>query len=161
MEFLDTILESTRAKEAALKKETMEQLEIFHRQRQEVDKAFLEGVSSGQGSGPNALRAGSLVVEEERWVTTGRKRRRGKDKDSFPGVKLRKSSSTDAKPTTTGEIELADIAKTGESPPGPKPSEPAIDAGTRAPPAKAQDPKPPGQSATSSLGLGAYSSDED
>lgn len=42
VEFLDSIMESTRAQEAAVKKETAEQLELFRRQREEAEKALLE-----------------------------------------------------------------------------------------------------------------------
>ncbi|EEH08003.1 conserved hypothetical protein [Histoplasma capsulatum G186AR] len=88
VEFLDSILESTRAQDAALKRETREQLEIFHRQRQEAEKALI-----GTGSGDLNSGEATLTADEEQWTISGRKRRRAKEKDAIPGVKLRKSSS--------------------------------------------------------------------
>lgn len=93
VEFLDSLLESTRAKEAALKQETAEQLEKFHRQRQEAEKKAAINDEDANG----AAGAGS-PAEGEQWTIPGRKRRRAKEKEAFPGVKLRKaSSSADAK----------------------------------------------------------------
>ncbi|EAS27678.3 uncharacterized protein CIMG_10283 [Coccidioides immitis RS] len=88
VEFLDSLLESTRAKEAAVKRETMEQLEMFHRQREEAEKnaVLVENKLGEPGAGSHG--------EEEKWAISGRKRRRTKDNDVLPGVKLRKSSST-------------------------------------------------------------------
>jgi hypothetical protein len=90
VEFLDSLLESTRAKEAAVKKETAEQLEVFHRQRQEADRALLEA-ASGDVDKPGAAAPG----EEEQWVISGRKRRRDKKKESLIPGKRRKSSTVE------------------------------------------------------------------
>lgn len=89
VEFLDSVLESTRAKEAAVKKETAEQLEIFRKQREEAEKAVLDQVTntSAHHTGP------ASVTEQESWTTSGKKRRRVKDKDTPVGLKLRKTSS--------------------------------------------------------------------
>ena len=38
VDFLDSVLESTRAKEAEVKKQTTEQLEAFRRQQEEAEK---------------------------------------------------------------------------------------------------------------------------
>ncbi|KMP09649.1 hypothetical protein CIRG_09819 [Coccidioides immitis RMSCC 2394] len=167
VEFLDSLLESTRAKEAAVKRETMEQLEMFHRQREEAEKnAFLVENKLGEpGAGSHG--------EEEKWAISGRKRRRTKDNDVLPGVKLRKSSSTsgqippqekpkadkpatlEAHITSNAQHKVADYSE---------PPEPKCDAS----PAQGSRPGLPADPGTkvapaisSNLGLGAYSSDDD
>ncbi|KAI9876614.1 MAG: hypothetical protein M1830_006051 [Pleopsidium flavum] len=95
IEFLDSVLESTRTKEAAVKKETIEQLDLFRRQQEEADKAWL--AEAADGSGTNVV-AGSSSIEEEQWIVNGKKRKRAKDKQVLKGVKLRKTSSTSDKP---------------------------------------------------------------
>ncbi|KAI9814370.1 MAG: hypothetical protein M1827_003225 [Pycnora praestabilis] len=92
IEFLDSVLESTRAQEEAVKRETTEQLDLFRRQQEEADKALLVDAERTNAD------SGSLPVEEEQWVINGRKRKKGKDKEGLKGVKLRKSSSTRERP---------------------------------------------------------------
>ncbi|GES58914.1 NEFA-interacting nuclear protein NIP30 [Aspergillus terreus] len=82
VEFLDSIMESTRAQEAAVKKETAEQLELFRRQREEAEKTLLE-----EGSADVAPSA-----EGEDWKIPARKRRRDKNKDLLIPGKKRKST---------------------------------------------------------------------
>lgn len=84
------MLESTRIKEAEIRKETTEQLDLFRRQQEEADKALL--AEAADGGGANVV-VGGGSVEEEQWVVTGKKRRRGTDKQVLKGVKLRKTSS--------------------------------------------------------------------
>ncbi|KZF18841.1 hypothetical protein L228DRAFT_264222 [Xylona heveae TC161] len=95
VEFLDSVLESTRAQEAALKKETSEQLDYFRKQQEQADKALLaaegeQDAQTGAGSG-----SPTATAEEENWAVSGRKRKKGKDgQGGLRGVKLlRKSSS--------------------------------------------------------------------
>lgn len=95
VEFLDSVLESTRAKEAAVKKETIEQLDLFRRQQEEADKALLLRDDDGTGQG-----IGSSNLEEEQWKTTAKKRKRVGEKETLKGVKLRKPSTSE-KPTST------------------------------------------------------------
>lgn len=90
IEFLDSVLESTRTKEAEIKKETTEQLDVFRRQQEEADKALLAEAADSNGS-IGVVGAGS--VEGEQWVVNGKKRRRGKEKQVLKGVKLRRTSS--------------------------------------------------------------------
>ena len=98
VEFLDSVLESTRAKEAEIKKETTEQLDLFRRQQEEADKAFAAEAADGN------LVSGGSPTEEEQWAVSGKKRRRAKEKQVLKGVKLRKMSSTsEAKPTQADE----------------------------------------------------------
>ncbi|PYH64753.1 PSME3-interacting protein [Aspergillus vadensis CBS 113365] len=89
VEFLDSIMESTRAKEAAVKKETAEQLELFRRQREEAEKTLLEDTSADVAP----------AAEGEDWKIPARKRRREKSKDLLIPGKKRKSLGGD----TTGK----------------------------------------------------------
>ncbi|KAI9778392.1 MAG: hypothetical protein M1816_004114 [Peltula sp. TS41687] len=95
VEFLDSVLESTRAKEAAVKKETIEQLDIFRRQQEEADKALL--LRDDDVTGQNV---GNAALEEEQWKITAKKRKRSGEKETLKGVKLRKSSTSE-KPTAS------------------------------------------------------------
>ena len=92
VDFLDSVLESTRAQEAAVKKETADQLEVFRKQREEAEKAML---------GPTSSEV--TPAEEEEWTILARKRRRDKGKDLLLPGKKRKASSAEgsAKPDTS------------------------------------------------------------
>ncbi|KAJ5714129.1 uncharacterized protein N7483_011310 [Penicillium malachiteum] len=84
VEFLDSVLESTRAQEAAVKKDTADQLEAFRKQREEAEKSAL---------GPTSSEV--TPAEEEEWTIPARKRRREKKDLLLPG-KRRKSSGAEA-----------------------------------------------------------------
>ncbi|KAL8770094.1 MAG: hypothetical protein Q9209_004132 [Squamulea sp. 1 TL-2023] len=100
VEFLDSVLESTRAKEDAVKKETAEQLNLFRRQQAEADKATLNetAVGTDHSTEPGAQSATSSA--ESQWAINVRKRKRVKDKEVLSGVKLRRASSTSENSTT-------------------------------------------------------------
>ncbi|KAL9100247.1 MAG: hypothetical protein Q9163_004354 [Psora crenata] len=89
VEFLDSVLESTRAKEEAVKRETTEQLDAFRRQQEEADRALREGEQ-----GKEVEEAGSPTALESNWAVGAKKRKRVKEKEGWRGVKLRKSSSS-------------------------------------------------------------------
>lgn len=183
VEFLDSVLESTRKKEEEVKKETSEQLDLFRRQQEEKDRELLEGGEEVDG------KAGSPTAGESQsaWAVNARKRKRTKENDraGLKGLKLRKSSSTGETPvghrkaSSTGEAlavsrteagyrepqgtapETASTEKASvgvsASPPPPPPSETIT---TKVSPKQENSvsPKPPG---TPGLGLAGYSSDED
>jgi hypothetical protein len=88
VEFLDSVLESTRKEEDRVKRETAEGLALFRRQQEEADK------KARRGSEGAAVEEGSTVLEEESWVAGGRKRKRTKEKEGLKGVKIRKSSTS-------------------------------------------------------------------
>lgn len=117
VEFLDSVLESTRAKEAAVKKETIEQLDIFRRQQEEADKALLLRDDDGTAQG-----TGTSGLEEEQWKTTAKKRKRTGEKETLKGVKLRKASTSE-KPTSTPVSKPQSSVPTAE----PKTSSPKAD----------------------------------
>lgn len=108
VEFLDLVLESTRAKEEAVKKETTEQLDIFRRQQEEADRALLLDQNDDIGSGGD-----KVVAADEEWKVSGRKRRRvgEKDNSALKGVKIRKSSSSTEKVMSTSAKEEAPLTK--------------------------------------------------
>ncbi|KAJ5799364.1 uncharacterized protein N7518_001432 [Penicillium psychrosexuale] len=83
VDFLDSVLESTRAQEAAVKRETAEQLESFRRQREKAQKALLESTSS------------EAPIQGEEWTALARKRRSDKHKNSLIAGKKRKASVTE------------------------------------------------------------------
>lgn len=85
VDFLDSIMESTRAQEAAVKKETIEQLEVFRRQREEAEKALMEDTTADVVP----------AAEGEDWKIPARKRRRDKNKNLLIPGKKRKSMGGD------------------------------------------------------------------
>lgn len=109
VEFLDSVLESTRKKEEEVKKETSEQLDLFRRQQEEKDKELLEGGEDADG------KAGSPTAGESQssWALNARKRKRAKesDKAALKGFKLRKRSSTGEAP-----VGLETYSFTGQAP---------------------------------------------
>ena len=100
IDFLDSVLESTRAREQAVKRETAEQLAAFRKHQEEVERKALSSMNEDTGLVPE-----SPVVEgEELWSAVGRKRKRGKDKEGFRGLKLKRTSSAHEQ-TALGESE--------------------------------------------------------
>ena len=183
VEFLDSVLESTRKKEEEVKKETSEQLDLFRRQQEEKDKELLEGGEEVEG------KAGSPTAGESQsqWAVNARKRKRTKeiDRAGLKGLKLRKSSSTGEAPvalktsSSTGEISNVSRKETGEgkflepqaasSPSTKERAAIGISASPPSPPEITNTKIPPQQenslkskpSGTPGLGLAGYSSDED
>ena len=174
VEFLDSVLESTRAKEEAVKKETIEQLDLFRRQQEEADKALLL-----EESGRQEDKAGSPTGEGSQWAINARKRKRVKEKEGIKGLKLRKSSTKDEGPisvtkTTSEEpsnlgTKAKDDKPTSESIPSIIPAESAKSPNRASPnttkeftPSKVQL-KPPVDKPKTPLGLdlAGYSSDDD
>ncbi|KAJ5158933.1 uncharacterized protein N7500_008584 [Penicillium coprophilum] len=176
VEFLDSVLESTRAQEAAVKKETADQLEAFRRQREEAEKALLESASSdapGQGKG-----------QGEDWIALARKRRRDKQRDLLIPGKKRKASATenaagkdthngkdsqkqdDAGSLSTKKLDQgtskSDEAAAAASATASQTTNPATQAEVVTDTDKPQvKTKSPTKSPAVSLGLGGYSSDSE
>lgn len=107
VEFLDSVLESTRAQEEAVKKDTADQLEAFRKQREEAEKVLMGAASSDVTPAP---------TEEEDWAISARKRRRDKGKDLFPGKK-RKASGTEEGEVATLKNQVAAARSTSTSTP--------------------------------------------
>jgi hypothetical protein len=99
VEFLDSVLESTRKEEDRVKRETAEGLALFRQQQEEADK------KARRGSDGAADEKGSPTLEEESWVAGGRKRKRVKEKEGLKGVKIRRSStSIETKPSQASPV---------------------------------------------------------
>lgn len=81
VEYHQSILESERAKEAAIRKETSEQLALFRKHQEEAEREAL-------------AKSGSPVEEQDTWVVGGKKRKKIPEKGSLLGIKLRKSSTS-------------------------------------------------------------------
>lgn len=167
---MDSVLESTRAKEDALKKETAEKLNSFRRQQEEADRALLdqandteEGTPIGKANGPGA---GDSQGAANVW-----KKRKRVEKEVLKGVKLRKGSSSIESSlrsgATSGEVgdaksrseEAIEGKVKTENVMGEKPSSypKSVDDEAKTSlllPQKDKTPQP-------SLGLAAYSSDEE
>ncbi|KAI9644882.1 hypothetical protein NHQ30_006909 [Ciborinia camelliae] len=105
IEFLDSVLESTRAEEDRVRKETAEGLELFRKQQEEADKKARAAENDG-----TQIQEGSPVREDE-WVATGRKRKRSKDKEVLKGVKVRRTSSSAEQTPTPSKDLSAKLAK--------------------------------------------------
>lgn len=108
IEFLDSVLESTRAKEEAVKKETTEQLDIFRRQQEEADKAIMSEAVGVEDTSP----VGGIPPGESQWAINARKRKRAKGREALLGGKVRKTSfanefSPPPAATEPGEAEAA------------------------------------------------------
>ena len=103
IEFLDSVLESTREKEAAVKRETAEQLGIFRQQQEEADRSLTKETIEMDSSNV-AGKPGSPSTEVPTWAVNLRKRKRVKEKDAMTGVKLRKTPSTVKDQPFTGDV---------------------------------------------------------
>lgn len=158
VEFLDSVLESTRKREAEVKKQTSEQLELFRRQQEEADKAALEGANDA-----HEVQGANGKEEEERWAVNRGKRKRVEEKKGLKGFKLRKVSSS---AHDGGGLD----ASAKSPPPTIQPQPKSITRLTNTSPAvisKMGDSKPlepvskPNTAASVGLGLAGYSSDEE
>jgi len=90
--FLESVLEKSKREETRIKKETLEQLDLFKSQQEEIKRQDLEMESlepSGEDQGV--------------WATKSRKRKKAPDAGLLRGVKLRKSSSAASQPTVVDE----------------------------------------------------------
>ena len=163
VDFLDSVLESTRAKEAEVKKQTREQLEAFHRLQEEAERAA------------SLQDASSTPEMTEAWAAGSRKRKKGRE-TAIAGVKLRRTSTIEKplagsasptkgpQPCDTALQPVADLTtKSTETPKGKETGVKTVEAASPAEQPSNRDVTTPKSSSvpTGGLGLGAYSSDED
>ena len=144
VDFLDQVLESTRARDASVQKETLEQLENFRMQRENAEKAARQ--SEGEDG------------DDVRWAPTtggGRKRKKGKDKATVPGIKYRKSSSTRDEISYEKQESFKEAVKSDLR--GDKESKQVKLEGPRVGQGEGREL---GSTSTPSLGLAAYSDEE-
>ncbi|KAK4959300.1 hypothetical protein LTR10_004102 [Elasticomyces elasticus] len=153
VDFLESVSSVSRIKEAEVKKETREQLEAFRKQQEEAEKAArLEDGTEDPAT-------------TETWAVGSRKRKKGREKESIGGLKIRRVSTAEEK---DGPKEkdgparpVAASSNTDDRKPAKsldvssvKPTEHSAVSAT----SKGSKTVPP---APSALGLGAYSSDGD
>ncbi|CAO2650297.1 Nn.00g015890.m01.CDS01 [Neocucurbitaria sp. VM-36] len=154
-DYLDSVLEKKRKEEANVRKETLEQLELFRRQQEEAESKIVDTEST------EAPRE-----DGGQWAAVRRKRKKGNDAGLLKGVKLRKLSSAteerqvmdksrDEQDSTT-EATTKSLAKATDEIARGKPELSATET-TRASSALL----PAKSSNTLSLGLGYVSSDDD
>ena len=177
IEFLDSVLESTRAKEEAVKKETAEQLDLFRRQQEEADKALLSEAGASFDTTAH-VEAGSPPGTEPQWTVKSRKRKRTKDKEGLSaGLKLRRSSTSQTSAVGTYKHTIAPlpgaVAETNNIEPDPakrdviefiklaSASQPSNSTSPKSSVKKSQLVVLGGTEALTGLGLAGYSSDED
>lgn len=102
VEFLDSVLEATKRKEAEIRRETRESLEAFRQRQADAERSAASIAAAGESSS-NTAASGTGAGDEDTTTTwkVGRKRRKGKEDGVFGGVKLRKASSSTTTTTTT------------------------------------------------------------
>ncbi|KAL4930161.1 PSME3-interacting protein [Aspergillus undulatus] len=163
VDFLDSIMESTRAQEATVKKETAEQLELFRRQREEAEKAHLEDTTADVAP----------ADEGEDWKIGSRKKRRERSGGLLISGRKRKSIGEDTTDTPTKETGTNKRAKESNedkasknvtaSAPEPKPPHENTDKNVKD--AKENSAQQAAKQAASQpapfLGLAGYSSDSE
>ncbi|KAI9719837.1 MAG: hypothetical protein M1828_006058 [Chrysothrix sp. TS-e1954] len=87
VDFLDSVLHSSRSKDAALQKETFEQLEQFRKKREDAERDAKVSVDE------------SAPQSDNQWARTTTKRKKpSHDTDRLKGIKLRKRSSDGTAP---------------------------------------------------------------
>jgi hypothetical protein len=157
VEFLDSVLESTRAQEASIRKDTAEKLAAFRKHQEELEKAAILASSGG------AAEEGA-----ETWVaTSGRKRKKAREKEFLKGVKLRKSGSVGEKVAVSEAGNKASVETKREDIAEKKSAKAlSLDAAelketTTTQPAKSVPISKPNPTPALGLGLGNYSSEED
>ncbi|KKY13943.1 putative nefa-interacting nuclear protein nip30 [Phaeomoniella chlamydospora] len=149
VEFLDSVLESTRAQEAAVRKETREQLEAFRKQQEAAEKAALEVEDASIREQQITLKA-----SQEQW--SARKRKRDTDKGVNGLLKLRKMSSSNSE-NTEAAVASSTTGKQSSTAKAPVVTS-SVSKGT---PAVEVDTVEPTKPSAVALGLGDYDSDDD
>ena len=157
VEYLDSVLESTREKEAEVKKQTVEQLEAFRKQQEDAEKTARQDETT------------DAVESAETWSAGPRKRKKGRE-TILGGVKVRRTSTAEKKSDSPPKAASTTPQKLEESPKSHDDDHKAApvagnETAGSVPPAKVQvqqsaGPNTPPSSAAG-LGLAAYSSDED
>jgi len=148
------VLESTRAKENAVKEETAEQLDAFRKQRALAEQSLL-GLDDDNGGKPDN------PTGADTWSLKKRKRRRDEDRSTQSlsvGAKLRRTSSSATDGRHPMVSESSSTARSEEVPGKSMENSTGPSTVNESPPQiEQQKPSP----ITVGLGLGGYSSDED
>lgn len=147
VDFLESVLESSRAKEDAVKRETADQLEAFRKQRAVAEQALSESPTPGvTGKADTTAGKGSWGMQKKR-------RRRDRDDEAAGGLKVRKLSSSAEDETGTTEATKPPTMGAAKSPEKRE---------TTVPTASKTDSTDDGpKTGTAVLGLIGYESDSD
>ena len=159
------MLESTREKEAAVKRETTEQLEFFRKQQEEADRALLSKESLADETKEEG-KAGSPTQGQNQWAVNARKRKRASEKEGLKGLKLRKTSTSEAPVTFPANAQKSEetikksptITNKTTEPQNRSKDTPLHTTAVEDSIAPSRNPK---STAQPGLGLGGYSSDEE
>lgn len=164
IDFLDSVLESTRAKEQLVKRETAEQLDAYRKQREAAEKVSSEAESVAENT-----KGATSTSTEELWTTTSRKRRHVKAWESGRVSKISRKSSMTAKASqnkSPADEQTPDEATCSQGDGKPISSD-SDRASTKVEPSKPHGVKSSKtsvvtpQSTPTMLGLGVYDSDEE
>ncbi|KAK4888559.1 hypothetical protein LTR27_012567 [Elasticomyces elasticus] len=147
VDFLESVSSVSRIKEAEVKKETREQLEAFRKQQEEAEKAArLEDGTEGPAT-------------TETWAVGSRKRKKGREKESIGGLKIRRVSTAEEKSMPARPVAASSNTNDGKPAKSLDVNSVKSTEGSAVPTiVKASKTISP---ALPALGLGAYSSDED
>jgi hypothetical protein len=144
LDFLDSIDETKRQKEAEKRKETALELETFRKQQAEAEKLLLTTATNGPALDTEA-------PPKTTWQT--KKRRRKDDDKSAPKIRKMSTGGESSPPTTEAPpAEPTEVAATTPAP---------VATDTPSAPAGGGSLKPDTAAPGASLGLGAYASDSD
>ena len=154
-DYLDSVLEKKRKEEASVRKETLEQLELFRRQQEEVESKAVEEESTE-----------APKEDGGQWAAVRRKRKRGHESGLLKGVKLRKLSSAteERKVVDKGRDEYDSLPNSTTKSPAKVTDEVARSNSALPPPAMTKPPSasvPARPANTLSLGLNYASSDDE
>ena len=154
VEFLEGVLAESREREKLVKQETLEQLEAFRKRREEAEKAAKD--AQGGGAAPEE--------EKVEWKIGPRKRKKGKELGGLVGVKVRRRESSGAEEVLDADpIEKSRSAAAEQQSAEKSASVPAVVSVKPIASEKAKDDAEtkPKAAPAATLGLAAYSSDED
>lgn len=143
-EFLDSVLEGTRKKEAEVQKDTLEQLDAFRRRQEEAERKAFEEEQRGD-EGKEGEKKGETHTQ---WVAAGSKRKKGHE--LLKGVKIRRKSEGAEEKTRLGDTKEKVLDTAQKAAPTPQ-----------AVPVKPVPTSPPKISGSIALNLGYASSDDE
>lgn len=134
-EYLESLMDAKKKEEAAVRKDTLEQLDLFRKQQEDAERKALDEENNGPAT-----------TEDAQWIAGGRKRKKGNEGGLLKGLKLKKTAST-LEDKSGVRTSLPTDSKTSSS-------------DTKVQDAPVAKPTAPPKSSLS-LGLGYESSDDD
>lgn len=97
-DYLESLLMEKRRDEMRIKKETLEQLELFKNQQEEAERQIFEVESVEPSKEDPGL-----------WATMGRKRKKAPEDGLLKGIKLRKRSLAAGQPTVVDDLNVREL----------------------------------------------------